>query len=166
MATKVNKPSFSERSTLVRYVSEENRLKGKRPAVATFLPDPPSDTPEKDYLSVNSLEVESITTIAIYHRQKWQSDNGKVALTVHKVFEYSNAGKKCGVNLNYNRAAAQWKFRHGAKEEDAYKHHPVIGSHLPLNSKSHSGVEFVRAMNEYSADKFARRMVGKRFHLL
>src|SRR5262249_46258208 len=80
MATRVTKPNFSERSALVRYVSEENRLKGRRPAVATFLPDPPSNTPEKDYLSVNSLEVESITIIATYHRQKWQSGNGKVAL--------------------------------------------------------------------------------------
>jgi len=166
MATRVTKPNFSERSALVRYVSEENRLKGRRPAVATFLPDPPSNTPEKDYLSVNSLEVESIAIIATYHRQKWQSGNGKVALTLHKVFEYSNAGKKCGVSLIYNRAIRQWKFRNGTKEEDAYKHHPVLGSHLPLNSKSHSGVEFVRAMDEYSADKFARRMTGKRFHLL
>ena len=54
----------------MRYVSEENRLKGKRPAVTTFLP---RGTPEKDYLSVNSLEVESITIIATYNAR-----NGKV----------------------------------------------------------------------------------------
>jgi hypothetical protein len=166
MASHVESPTFSEQSRLVRYVSEENRLTGKRPAVATFLPDPPSETPDKDYLSVNSLEVEGIKTIAKYHRDKWQNGDGKVALTDHKVFDYSNAGKKVGVSVTYDRATAKWTFRRGAKEELAYLHHAVLGSHLPHNSKSHSGVEFVRALDEYAADKFARRMIARRFHLL
>jgi hypothetical protein len=166
MARYVDSPRFSERSELVRYVSRENRLSGNRPAVAAFLPDPPSDKPERDYLSVNCLEVEGIKTVAIYHRDKWQNGSGKVALTIHNAFVYSDAGKKCGVNLTYDRASGKWSFRNIGKEEPAYLHHPVLGSHIPLNSKSHSGVEFVRAFDEYAADKFARRMVARRFHLL
>jgi hypothetical protein len=71
-----------------------------------------------------------------------------------------------GINLNYDRKSSKWLFAVGTKSEEAYKHRPVLGSHLPLNSKSHSGVEFVRAMNEFAADKFARRMIARRFHLL
>ena len=160
------KPTFSERSELVRYVSGVNRLKNNRPAVAAFLPDQPAEDPKKEYLSVNSLELERIDVVAAYHRALWQQGSGKVALSVHKVFEYSDAARKCGVDLNYDRESTTWKFRNGSKQEVAYKHHPVLGSHIPLNSKSHSGVEFIRALDEYAADKFARRMAGKRFHLL
>lgn len=57
-------PTFSARAQLVRYVDDANRLRGNRPAVATFLPDPPSSNPDSDHLSVNSLEIESMKQIA------------------------------------------------------------------------------------------------------
>jgi len=163
----VKTPKFAARSELVRYVSEVNRNRSNRPAVATFLPDPPSANPENDHLSVNSIEVESIERIATYHRSKWQGNNGEVALCVHKVFDYSDAGKKCGVQVSYDWASAKWKFRADAKNvEDAYKHRPVLGSHILLNSPSHCGVEFTRALKEHAAGRFARRLSGKgRFHL-
>jgi len=85
MECRVKTPKFAARSELVRYVSELNRHKGNRTAVATFLPDPPSETPQTDYLSVNSLEVESMKVIAAYHRAKWQNNKEKVALCAHKV---------------------------------------------------------------------------------
>ena len=69
-------PTFSAKSKLVRYVNEINRLSGNRPAVATFLPDPPSANPANDHLSVNSLEVETMKEIAAYHRWKWQNNRG------------------------------------------------------------------------------------------
>lgn len=164
MAVKLASPTFSARSSLVRYVSEENRLKDRRPAVAAFLPDPPSASPERDYLSVNSLEIESVKAVATYYRAKWQNNQGKVALTQHNVFEYTDAARKSGLIMNYDSASGDWLFREGGKLSPAYKHHPVVGSHLALNSKSHSGVEFVRSLTEYAADKFARRMATKRYH--
>jgi hypothetical protein len=122
----VKVPTFAARSALVRYVDEVNRLSGNRPAVATFLPDPPSANPANDHLSVNSLEVETMKKIAGYHRWKWQGGAGKVALCVHKVHEYNEAGKKCGIPIMYDWQSSKWQFWSSAgKQEDAYKHRPV-----------------------------------------
>jgi len=157
-------PTFSARAQLVRYVDDANRLRGNRPAVATFLPDPPSSNPDSDHLSVNSLEIESMKQIAEYHRSR-QGDNGQVALCVHKVFDYNEAGKKCGVRVFYDHEDSRWLFvgRRGAHEE-AYRHRPVKAHDNPLGSPSHCGVEFVRALNDHTAAQFARRLAKRRFH--
>jgi hypothetical protein len=81
----VNPPKFPKNSELVRYIDELHRLGKSRPAAAAYLPDPPSDTPSRDYLSVNSLELESLPTIADYHRLRAQNNVGKVALCAHYV---------------------------------------------------------------------------------
>jgi hypothetical protein len=163
----VNKPTFAERKELVRYVSELNRLSGNRTATATFLPDPPSENPNKDYLSVNSLEVESLVEIGNYHRAKWQNNGGLVALCTHKVFDYTNAGKKCNVGFSFDRESSTLFFQASATVlAEAYKHRPVLGSDR-LNSPSHCGVEFTRALkSQHAVSQFARRMGGKRFHLV
>lgn len=158
-------PRFAERSELVRYVGELNRLRSGRPAVATFLPDPPNEKTKKPYLSVNSLEVETLADIAAYHRALWQGNRGKVALSSHKVFHYTDAGRKCGIRISYDRDSSTWHFQNGATAEEAYKHHPVLGSDRP-NSTSHCGVEFVRALRGHNDAKFARRMSGSKFHLI
>jgi hypothetical protein len=161
----VKAPTFSAKSGLVRYVDEINRLRDNRPAVATFLPDPPSSNPANDHLSVNSLEVESIKEIAAYHRWKWQGNSGKVALCIHKVHEYSDVGRKSGISITYDRKLSKWQFSSMGKQEDAYKHRPVRAYDNPLGSPSHSGVEFTRALREHEAARFARRLSAKRFHL-
>jgi hypothetical protein len=161
----VKAPTFSAKSKLVRYVNEINRLSGNRPAVATFLPDPPSANPGNDHLSVNSLEVETMTEIAAYHRWKWQNNMGDVALCVHKVHEYSDAGKKSGIQVTYDKPSAKWMFAaDGAKPEEAYRHRPVHIHNNPLGSPSHSGVEFARALRQHKAAQFARRLSGSKFH--
>ncbi|MFZ0844635.1 MAG: hypothetical protein WAM62_02505 [Pseudolabrys sp.] len=166
MERALTSPKFSERDELVRYVSELNRLSDRRPAVAAFLPDSPTGDPKKDYLSVNSLELESLKVIADYHRAKWQQNAGKVALNAHKVSHYTDAGRKCGIQISYDRESSIWLFQGGKKPEEAYKHHPVLGSDR-LNSISHCGVEFTRALKDQNkAAKFARRMTATRFHLL
>ena len=159
-------PRFSAKSELVRYVDEINRLRNRRPAVAAFLPDPPSADPANDHLSVNSLEVESIDEIAAYHRWKWQSNAGRVALCVHKVHDYNDAAKKSEVPVIYDPELSKWQFSSGgSKLEDAYRHRPVPMHNNPLGSPSHSGVEFARALKGHNAGKFARRLSGRRFHL-
>lgn len=161
----MREPTFAERSELVRYVHPIHRLRGNRPAVATFL-EPPSQEP-KPYLSVNSLQVESLQDIAAYHRAIWQDNKGRVALSSHKVSHYTDAGRKCGIQISYDHDTFTWSFRgDGANFEEAYKHHPVLRSGRP-RSPSHCGVEFIRALkNRNDQDKFARQMIGKRFHLV
>jgi hypothetical protein len=162
----VKVPTFSAKSELVRYVDEVNRLGGSRPAVAAFLPDPPSANPDSDHLSVNSLEVESLAEIGAYHRWRAQSDAGRVALCVHKVHDYIDAGKKCDVTITYDRQLSKFQFLSAAKLQDAFKHRPVAAHNNPVGSPSHSGVEFARVLKEHRAAQFARRLSGKRFHLI
>jgi len=162
------KPSFSQKSELIRYVDEANRLSNNRPAVATFLPDPPSAEPWNDHLSVNSLEVEDLKQIAAYHRWKWQDDNGAVALCIHKVHDYTDAGRKAGVDISYDKANAIWQFLDSTqKRGEAYKHRPVKAHGSPPHgSPSHCGVEFSREIKEHEAAKFARRLCRNKFHLV
>jgi hypothetical protein len=163
----VSEPTFFAKSRLARYVDEVNRLSGNRPAVAAFL-DPPSNDLSSDHLSVNSLEVESVKKIAAYHRWKWQSDRGHVALCLHQVVEYTDAGRKCGINIIYDKHSSKWRFLSttGSKMEEAYKHRPVMAYNNPFGSPSHCGVEFKRVLKEHTAAQFARRLSGKRFHLV
>jgi hypothetical protein len=162
----VKVPTFHAKAKLARYVDQIHRLTGNRPAAATFLPDPPSDNPADDHLSVNSLEVESMKEIAAYHRWKWQNNEGQVALCVHKVHEYSDAAKKCGINVSYDKSTANWKFSaEGMRApEQAYRHRPVRAHNNPFGSPSHSGVEFTRALKKHKAAQFARRLSGSKFH--
>lgn len=160
-------PKFAARAQLVRYIPEIDRLSGNRPAVAAFLPAPPSASAADDYLSVNSLEVESLKDIATYHR--WRQGNvGKAALCVHKVHDYNDAGKKSGVQISYDHPLSRWRFRGSSPAlEDAYRYRPVLKYDNPYGSPSHCGVEFTRALRDHAAAKFARRLSAKgRFHLL
>jgi hypothetical protein len=159
----VSAPKFPKKSELVRYIDEVYRLNGRRPHVAAYLPDPPSDDPSNDYLSVNSLELESILVIADYHRMRAQNNFGKVALCAHAVARYNMIAGNCGVAIAYDSQSGSWQFRNGDAIEDAYKHHARTDK---LKSHSHCGVEFVRALTNHNAGKFARRMANKRFHLL
>jgi hypothetical protein len=156
-------PRFSLKHELARYVAEEHRMNGNRTAVAAFLDDP-SENPEKDYLSVNALELEGLSAIADYYRERFQGSRGDVAVCTPKVFDYSEAGKKAGVDVVYDRAESKWFFG-GAKRHPAYKHQPLRKS-TDLISESHCGVEFVRVLNAFNRAKFARRLGGRRYHLV
>jgi len=159
----LTEPKFASKAKLARYISEEFRLRGNRPADAAFLPDPRSTNPENDHFSVNSLEVEKVKEIAAYHRHNWQSNAGEVALCMHNVHDYSDVGRKCSVSINFDRKTGTWSFISSAgRSELAYRHRPVTTNvKNPLGSPSHCGVEFVRALSEYAETQFARRMSGK-----
>jgi len=159
-------PKFSANSELARYVSEVDRLPGNRTADTAFWPDPPSAKHDKDYMSVNSLELEPAKTIAKYYQDKFQGGREPVALCTKKVFELNEAGKKSGLQINFDRAASKWQFvGSSGKNEDAYGHYPVVATaRNPLASSSHCGVEFVRTLKEHRHAQFARRLGGKKFH--
>jgi len=165
MDSAIIEPKFGKRSELVRYIDEVHRLKDNRPSIGAFLQARSSD-PDNDHLSVNSLEVESMKEIAAYHQWLWQSSQGPVALCIHKVHQYSEAGKRSGVQIAYDRQSSKWEFSTGEKQEEAYKHRPVrsVATH-PRASPSHCGVEFVRILAEHGALKFARRLCTGRFQL-
>jgi hypothetical protein len=108
--------------------------------------------------------VESLQAIADYHRQCWQNNSGKVALAAHKVFHYREAGRQSGVTIDYERDEGYYVFRE--KSGQMSRAFECIPRNDVLKSPSHSGVHFVRALEEHRIGKFARRMSGGKFHLL
>src|SRR4029077_6593786 len=98
---------FLEASRLARYIFEEHSLAGGRAAVGAFEADhiKNSEPIANSHLSVNSTEVEALEKIADYHRLNWQNGKGKVALSVHKVFEYCDCARKSSVSITLNSAS-------------------------------------------------------------
>jgi hypothetical protein len=113
---------------------------------------------------VNSLEVETLKAIADYHRQIWQNNSGKVALAAHKVFHYREAGRHAGVTIEFDREEQYYVFRE--KNGQMSRAFECIPRTDIYKSPSHSGVHFVRALEEHQVGKFARRMSGGKFHLI
>jgi hypothetical protein len=152
-------PAFSERSVLVRYIHEDQRFKKNRPALAAFVA-----SPGEAYLSVNSLEVETVQQIAAYYLARFRTSN-PVALTQHKIATYNDAARKAGVAVTH--VSGSWRFTDAAGQvQVAYQQHIVPSTPTLLGSRSHSGFECVRAMNELNARKAARRLASKKYHLV
>ena len=149
-----------------RFVHEINRLSGNRTAAAEFFePVPPLKEREKEYFSVNSLEVETLRTIADYYQERFAKSSADIAICSTKVNDFNDAGKKSGVLLQYDNSTSSWQFVHpDGTREPAYKHRPNRSSG-DLKSESHCGVEFLRVLDEYARAKFARRLGGRKFHL-
>jgi hypothetical protein len=162
-------PKFAAKSRLLRYIGEDDRLSGNRPAVTAFEPDPllPGVDANDQHLSVNSLEVETVDEIAAYHRLNWQANKGKVALSEHQVHHYTDAGRKCSAVIDYNQTDGVWEFVEKSQRFHAYRHRPVRPNKKnALGSASHCGVEFIRVLNSYHATRFAALLAKKgRFHL-
>lgn len=157
-------PTFGLNTELTRYVNPASQLRGRRTAITAFLESPPEDR-TKEYLSVNSLEVEGARLIAEYYRARFQSGRGPVAISTTTVRTFTYAGKKCGVDLHFDRSISQWLFGDlNGSNASAYKHHPLRAS-KDLKSESHCGVEFVRMLSEHRRSQFARLLSGFRFHL-
>ena len=164
MVRLAEKPKFSQKKELARYVSEEDRLGGNRTALTAFI-DPPPDDPAKEYLSVNSLEVESLRQIADYYRHVFQKGEGVVSICTRTVEDYTEAGKKSAVPLSYDRSSESWQFQGKSQQrEPAFRHRPVLTRPDGLKSPSHCGVEFVRMLDQHLRSKFARRLSGRKFH--
>jgi hypothetical protein len=156
------KPSFASVSVLVRHIHPNNRMKANRPSSTAFeaQPGPPRET----HLSVNSLEVESLNSIAAFYSAVIEGRPGvKVAVCQHKLHEYNDAASFAGLRVHFQHATSTWIFTETNSESVAYLHRPVT-RHDGFNSLSHCGVEFIRALREEAEQKFARRMARQRFH--
>ncbi len=137
---------------MARYVSPVYRRSGGRISSAAFLRNP-GDT----YLSVNSLEVESLPEIAKYYKATFQQSKGSVAVACRKIMVYNRAALVAGVLVTRDFQSKIWQFLYQGSNLPAYRHRP---SHL---SKSHCGVEFTISFGEELAEKkFARRLAGLR----
>lgn len=166
MVRLVAQPTFAKKKELARYVSPGDRLRGSRTAFTAFI-DPPPEEPSKEYLSVNSLEVEGLKEIADYYRDSFQKGSGDVSICSRSVEDYTEAGKKSDVDLLYDHSSQCWQFTGMSRQkEPAYRHRAVVKQPNGLKSPSHCGVEFVRMMNEHQRSKFARRLSGRRYHVI
>ena len=159
-----DEPTFAERERLARYIAKIERMSGHRPAATAFLSNL-SANPNERHLSVNSMEVESVRQIAAYYRLALQADDDRVAVCIHSVAHYNEAGRDAGATISYDHSASQWQFGGPKGVEAAYRHRPGSRSSRPPDTPSHCGVEFVRALDELNQRRFSRRLAMKgRFH--
>jgi hypothetical protein len=124
--------------------------------------------PGADHLSVNALELEGRERVAEYYADALGSENGKVAVCIHTVFEYKDSGKKAGCWIVFNRVGSTWEFPEtNGSQAAAYRHRPVPRTEqFPYASWSHCGVEFVRALADVKLRQFARRMAKRKIAVL
>ena len=151
-------PNFDQRSELTHYIDEDQRMSGRRPAVAAFLPNV-----EDDHLSANSLELERLDEIADYYREIFQDGEDDVALTVHKIADYNTCGNFAGAQIAYSRSTKRWEYQSPSGTREAYRHRPVRSRGSYSGSPSHCGVEFMDAIDQR---KFSRRIANKKRFLL
>jgi hypothetical protein len=152
------KPLFKANSELARYVPSHYLMKGGRVSSAAFLRNP-----GEDYLSVNSVEIESLPQIAEHYRRDLQKDDKKVALASVKILTYNQGALKAGISVFKNNQL--WVFSSQQSLSPAYLFRKT---HL---SASHCGIEFIRAFpSELAEKKFAWKVAsapkGRKPHLL
>jgi hypothetical protein len=165
---KVDAPSFGERTELTRFIDSDERCSGNRAAASAFLFSPEDFRDPSAHLSVNSLEVETIGEIANYYRSVFQDGDGEVAMCIHKVHRYIDGGRHAGVQVTQS-ADFQWVFLEQGRPSAAFKHRPIppVRPKSRPPSPSHSGVEFLRSLDDVQQRKFARRMAQRpRFQVL
>lgn len=146
-------PTFAARHELARWIPEVNLGKGGRISSSAYMPGE-----GESHLSVNALELESLSTIAAQYaqyRDKFLGGSGRVAISCLKVADYTRASTAGGVVVNFHGPSRRWVFNDNGAVVDAFKHRPT-----PI-SPSHCGIETIRLMNEDGASKFARRLAGR-----
>ena len=151
-------PSFTANKELARYVFPEDIKGGGRVSSTAFLPNQ-----NDKFLSVNSLEIQSLDKIADYYRVRFKCGNNSVAIASRKISNFTSAAKFVNLIVYYNKIKKIWEFDNNGTIGNAFKHRRV---HNPLPSISHCGIEFINNQLDYSTQKkIARRLSGKRPHL-
>lgn len=143
-------PTFAAKHELARYIHPIYRKTGGRVSSGAFLRNP-----GETYLSVNSVETESLDRIAAYYGAHLQQGAGNVVAACHKVFGFNSSASIAGVRVTRQVKTGEWVFLHNGANIPAYRHRPT-----PI-SASHCGVEFVIAFTDLLVEKkFARRMAS------
>lgn len=154
----LKEPTFARQSEMTRYVPVVQRLKGNRPSSVAF-----KANPGEDYLSVNSLEVETLQSILIYYKKEIRENCEEVAYCRHKVADYNKGAKSARVDISFNRISSCWEYAGPEGQEPAYKHRPVSPRAYRLGSRSHCGVEFIKIFDAIAEKRFAKRMARRKF---
>jgi hypothetical protein len=142
-------PKFTANSELARHVGADLCPRGRVSSAAYHRNDGES------YLSVNSLDLESLEKLTPYFRNLLQDGIGAVAIHCRKISHYNSAAADAGISIKYNSVGHVWEYLIDRAPTAAYKHRPT------QHSVSHCGVEFISAP-EYVEKKFARRIaIGK-----
>lgn len=149
------KPTFAEHSELARHVDPDELKNGGRVSSAAFVPNP-----SENYLSVNSLEIETQQDIATYYRNIFQNGSGEVAIACRKISDYNTAASNAGIMIKVSNLDGKWKYYADGSPEEAYKHRQTNMSY------SHCGVEYLKGnLTDLTIKKIARRLSGRRPHL-
>ena len=155
-STREDTPTFAANSELARFVDPDEKLSGGRIPSSVFMPNPGDK-----YLSVNSVELDSIQKIQKYYQARFLSGNGNAGVACRKISDFNSAARfsNIGVRADGNFG---WIFYDDGSRIDAYRHRPV---RTPPESHSHCGVEFMRAgLDDLVQRKFSRKLSGIRPH--
>jgi len=155
-------PTFGPLTLLCRHVDCDGGRR-RRASYADFLPNPGDD-----HLSVNSLEVEAKASVAEYYAAAFQRDARPVGICTHSVREYNEVAKKAQCPIRSVGTPTTWEFDDtNGKSAAAYRHRPVSwNANYPFESRSHCGVEFVRALSDLKLRFLARRLAKKKIEHL
>jgi len=116
--------------------------------MAAFVPNP-----GESYLSVNSIEIESLPDIAAYYGSQFKDGLGLIAIVCRKVSDYNSAARNAGIRISFCNVECKWKYYSSEGLKDAYKHRPIS------KSRSHCGVEYLgRDTDDLTIRKIARRL--------
>jgi hypothetical protein len=125
--------------------------------MADFMPNPAEGG--EDHLSVNSREVETTEMIAQYYAAAFQAGSRPVGICTRSVRKYNELAKKSRCIVTFNLGNRLWEFtERNGNIAQAYKYRPVSATESRVSSKSHCGVEFIRAFGELELRNFARRL--------
>lgn len=145
-------PTFYRKGQFARYV-DKRELAGRRATSAAFLTDK-----AEEYLSVNSLELESSEQIANCYRKIFLSEGSDVGVTLHSIDQYNKSSNAAGVTVTYNKGSSRWEFVRAGTPSPAYTHEPIKKQRDRPPSPSHCGVWYTKSFSETQERKFARRM--------
>ncbi len=153
-----NAANFLLDSQVSRFIHKDYRMRRGRVSSAAFERKVDRSGTREPYLSVNSLEIDSVPTVVTYYRKTFENDRGQVALVIHKIRECNLASQVAGVSVKFDKPQRCWVY-----EKSSIRHPAYLLRKVP-NSTSHSGIEFVKAFgNDTLAEKkFTRKMVNKK----
>jgi hypothetical protein len=145
-------PKFAPRSALVRYIHPIHRMRHGRVSDAAFRPNP-----DEAYLSVNSLEIETLKEIVSFYGRTFI--DADVIASQHTVSTWNIAAQAAGVSVRRDDVRI-WAFTLRGEPHQAYSHRP----NTRMGSMSHCGVETIQAMDNLMQSKFAHRLSKHKTH--
>ncbi len=142
---------FTGTKVLVRWI-EKQHTEGKKPRISSAAFERNFYKGKKEaFLSVNCQDLESLSEIIRLYWSKVDENDNTVFYIRQKISKLNNAANGvCADMVQYNRSEKCFTFLGNA----AYTHEPV-----ERVSYSHSGIHFLRGMNEIEEKAFSIAVV-------